>query len=1040
MLRLLEKYAALLTKRAKFLITVWVSVVIILGINLPTLEVHILHSVDPFIPSTLEAKKAQQLISEKIGLDQEDKEIIVVKAEEDDIISEKGRSYIFELSRAIRSKSREDLKGFVGVVSITTIYDEILANYWVKMNETYRLIEQSIEANLTAAHQQFYKAADELQTLHQTLFTLIDRLKEVAQLTFGVPALYLQAWALEAQQTAQTSPLQPIPVKPLNEHAYTTALKMLPEEGKPLTEAYLKAFHTSWSSTFTEEYIMFTDLKPQLLYIKAQAAINTAAPLVFTPTTIGEASKLFTELNRVMNITQWVEPITRQRIIEDTAASIASKESGLSESVIRRLIALRPEATQHEIEAFTADLLTEQGFEESILQICLDLGREPTAEVLDAATQNLAQKVFTEIASKFPTPAFPDSIPKDVYSLLVSGDNKTALILIRFNGSLSEAEQSVAVKELRKIVADTEQAEFTTLLTGPMTLSYDIRNQNIEDIGAIDKVTVLLVFVLCAALIASLIVPTLSLLTVGSALAAALGLLAFIAALGFKQYYLLRSMISVVMLGAGVDYVIFMIFRYIEERGNKIDQASAVKRTAIHAGGAVIISASTVIIGFSCLALSSIGILQSIGIGLALGILLTLLGALLTIPPALSTVRDRILLPRRTVPKFAVRLAIFRRMAHYCVSKPKRVLAIGLIATAALGVVITTISITYSDLEMLPSFESKRGIDTILSSFGAAPLSQTQIVVVSPEPLFTESGVRIDLYQALDRLHTEISNLNCVYPEYTYGPTRPRGDYVASENVERSSIRQFVDEEGKIFVITTRLKSFYTADEAFTTIKKIREKVGEVAKSESALSGAEILVGGSTAFYLDLTTILNHEFFYRIIPAACIGIFIVLLIALGSVLLPLRLLATTAMSAIWSIAILTLVFQYGLGVRIYWLTPLLTFSVLMGLGIDYDVFLITRVKEEAMKGLSDEEAVVNAVERTGLVLTAAGLILGSALGSLMLSPNLVLKEMGFALSLAIYIDTFFMRIFLNPSIIVVAKKWNWWPKGLKRQAKDQAYS
>jgi len=1033
---LLDKYAALSTQRGKFLIALWVLVVIVLGVNLPALEEHIQHSLDPFIPSTLEAKRAQQIISEKIGSDQGDTEILVVKAEEGNIISEEGRGYIYALSKTIESRGKEELKGFAGVVSATTIYDEILAKYWAKMNETYREIEQKIKANLTEAHKQFYRAADELQTLHQTLYTLINRLTEAAQIIYGVPTLYLQAWSSAAQQIAQANPLQPIPVKPLNEQAYNTALKMLPEGGKPLTEAYLKAFYTAWSSTFTEEYIKITDLKPQLLYTKAQAAINTAAPHVFTPTNLGEASKLFTELNRAMNITQWADSATRQQIIEDTAASIVSKESGLSESVIRELINLGPDATQHDVEVLTATLLAEQGLEKSIIQICLELGREPTQEALDAAAQNLTQRVFAEIRSKFPTPPFPDSIPKDIYSKLVSGDNKTALILIRFNGSLSEAEQRVAVEALRKIVGEVKQAGFTTLLTGPMTLSYDLRNQDVEDIGVIDKVTILLVFILGAALIASLIVPTISLLTVGSALAAAIGLLALLAELGFKQYYLLRSMISVVILGAGVDYVIFMIFRYIEERGNNIDHTAAVKRTAIHAGGAVILSASTVLIGFSCLALSSIGILQSIGIGLALGILLTLTGALLTIPSTLSTIKDKILLPRKTIPNFAVRLAIFRRMAHYCVSKPKRVLAIGLLTTAALGAVIITISITYGDIEMLPPFESKRGVDAILNSFGAAPLSQTQIVVVSREPLFTSSGVKRDLYQALDRLHTEISKLDDVYPEYTYGPTRPRGEYVAPDEVDRSSIRQYADEEGKTFVITTSLKSFYTADEAFATIKKIREKVSEVARDEAALSGAEILVGGGAAFYLDLTNTINQDFFYRIIPAACIGIFIVLLIALGSILLPLRLLVTTAMSAVWSIGILTVVFQYGLGAKIYWLTPLFTFSVLMGLGVDYDVFLITRVKEEALKGLSDEEAVVNAVERTGLVLTAAGLILGSALGSLMLSPNLVLKEMGFALGLAIYIDTFFMRIFLNPSIIVVAKKWNWWPKGLKSKRSE----
>jgi predicted RND superfamily exporter protein len=206
---LLDRYAALSTQRGKFLIALWVIVVIILGLNLPALEEHIQHSADPFIPSTLEAKRAQQIISEKFGSDQGDTEILVVKAERGDIISVEGRSYLSTLSKTIDSKGREGLKGFVGVISATTVYDEILAKYWAKMNETYREIEQRIKANLTEAHKQFYRAADELQTLHKTLYTLLNKLTEAAQIMYGVPALYLQAWASAAQQIAQANPLQP---------------------------------------------------------------------------------------------------------------------------------------------------------------------------------------------------------------------------------------------------------------------------------------------------------------------------------------------------------------------------------------------------------------------------------------------------------------------------------------------------------------------------------------------------------------------------------------------------------------------------------------------------------------------------------------------------------------------------------------------------------------------------------------------------------------------------------------------------------------
>jgi RND superfamily putative drug exporter len=133
------------------------------------------------------------------------------------------------------------------------------------------------------------------------------------------------------------------------------------------------------------------------------------------------------------------------------------------------------------------------------------------------------------------------------------------------------------------------------------------------------------------------------------------------------------------------------------------------------------------------------------------------------------------------------------------------------------------------------------------------------------------------------------------------------------------------------------------------------------------------------------------------------------------------------MSILWSVGLLTIIFQFGIGIGIYWMIPILLFSLLMGLGMDYDIFLVSRIKEEVGRGKSDEDAIVKSVERTGLVITACGLILASALGTLMLSSSYILIESGFTLSVAIILDTFLVRIFLVPSIMMLLKRWNWWP-------------
>jgi RND superfamily putative drug exporter len=153
----------------------------------------------------------------------------------------------------------------------------------------------------------------------------------------------------------------------------------------------------------------------------------------------------------------------------------------------------------------------------------------------------------------------------------------------------------------------------------------------------------------------------------------------------------------------------------------------------------------------------------------------------------------------------------------------------------------------------------------------------------------------------------------------------------------------------------------------------------------------------------------------------------ILFLLLRSVFIPIRLILTILMSILWAVGFLILLFQFYIGMGIYWIIPILLFSLLMGLGMDYDIFLVSRIKEEVGRGRSDEDAIVRSVEKTGLVITACGLILAAALGTLMLSSSYILIESGFTLSLAILLDTFLVRIFLVPSIMMVLKKWNWWP-------------
>ncbi|WP_243678963.1 MMPL family transporter [Vulcanisaeta distributa] len=203
----------------------------------------------------------------------------------------------------------------------------------------------------------------------------------------------------------------------------------------------------------------------------------------------------------------------------------------------------------------------------------------------------------------------------------------------------------------------------------------------------------------------------------------------------------------------------------------------------------------------------------------------------------------------------------------------------------------------------------------------------------------------------------------------------------------------------------------------------------KIADEVSREYDAEVLVGGGSPSYKYYFVLgFEHEY-YGFIMYLMIAINIVILtIYMRSVMIPLRLVATVLMSITWSLALTIFVFQ-GLmgGIKTYWLLPVILISLLLSVGTDYDLFIISRFREEVINGFSDKEAIVRAVEFTGPVVTGAALVLAMAFASLALSSIYILKQVALAVASSVIIDSFIVRPLLVPAIIVLLGKWNWWP-------------
>ncbi|MFA6680367.1 MAG: MMPL family transporter, partial [Candidatus Methanomethylophilaceae archaeon] len=154
-------------------------------------------------------------------------------------------------------------------------------------------------------------------------------------------------------------------------------------------------------------------------------------------------------------------------------------------------------------------------------------------------------------------------------------------------------------------------------------------------------------------------------------------------------------------------------------------------------------------------------------------------------------------------------------------------------------------------------------------------------------------------------------------------------------------------------------------------------------------------------------------------------IFLLLFFVMGSYLTPLRAILTILMSIGWTLGMTHILFTYTMGIPVTWMIPVILFVICLGLGMDYDILLTTRIKENISKGMTNDEAITHAVEKSGAVITICGLIMSGAFGSMMLSTSPMLQEFGFALGFAIFVDALIVRTYIVPAVMHLLGKWNW---------------
>lgn len=482
-----------------------------------------------------------------------------------------------------------------------------------------------------------------------------------------------------------------------------------------------------------------------------------------------------------------------------------------------------------------------------------------------------------------------------------------------------------------------------------------------------------------------------------------------------------QGILSILVVGASVDYALLLVARYREELAHVAHPADAMKRALRACVEPIAASAGTVIAGVLCLLLSDLGSNRSLGPVAAIGIASALLGAL-TLLPALLLVfgkRSRILFwpraPRPTPvvahdaghahvdttvePDPADGTGLWPRLARFVGRRARPVWIVTALALAVGAAFLPTLNASGTNQVdiFLTDVDAVAGEEVLAEHFPAGSV-QPAIVLVD------EADV-----DAVTTAAEGVDGVESVTP-YTGAPAGAAGD----------AAPVVVDGRVRLDVATTA--SADTQD-AVATVEELRTAVHEASTTA--------LVGGAAAETLD-TNLASERDLRVIVPVVLLVIGVILMFLLRSVVAAALLLAANVLSFAAALGVSAIVFNHVLGFAgADPVVPLFAFVFLVALGVDYSIFLMTRVREESLR-IGTRAGVVRGLAVTGGVITSAGVVLAVTFAALGVIPLLFLAQIAFIVAFGVLLDTLVVRSLLVPALVHDLGRRTWWPSALSR--------
>ncbi len=508
-------------------------------------------------------------------------------------------------------------------------------------------------------------------------------------------------------------------------------------------------------------------------------------------------------------------------------------------------------------------------------------------------------------------------------------------------------------------------------------------------------------------------------------------------------------------LGVGIDYSLFVISRFKEElgRGRSVDEALA--ETLRHAGETVFFSGLTIVAAMSTLFLVPLGVIASISLGAILVVAFSVLAALLVLPVLLRLLGHRIgRLPgdaaaangrharRRTAQ--AASAGRWERATARVMRRPVAFLGValaGLLLLAAPAVGLETFT---PDAQIVPaSSPVRQGFERMQDEFGAGSTSPIRVLVegeelagASTSDAVTDLAQRLEALPGVDRVESALPLLTAVSPDRPLAALAPSvRDALPVDTA--AVIGHYVSDDATRLVLEV-VPSGHASDPA---TRDLLEEVRDVAADTvtDAGAGLGVIVGGETAEGVESNAVIADSM-PQVVGAMLLVIYVLLLITFRSVLLPLKAIAMNLVSVGATFGVLTLVFQHGFGVSLLGVdgtsaiqnfVPVLLLTLLFSLSTDYEVFLLNRVREEYRASGDNTASVASGMASTAPLISGAALLMVVVFGAFALVGLLPIKQLGFGMAVAIALDATLVRLVVVPASMRLLGDLNWWAPRLR---------